>query len=105
MKTVRIYQTGGPEVLNYEDAPEPSPAPGQALVEIKAIGVNYTRRFQPQGHQPARRLPLDARPRGRGRGDRRWRRRNRGGRRRPRGLRHAHRHLLASTTPSRPGCW
>ena len=23
MKTVRIYQTGGPEVLNYEDAPEP----------------------------------------------------------------------------------
>ena len=42
MKTVRIYQTGGPEVLNYEDAPEPSPGPGQALVEIKSIGVNYT---------------------------------------------------------------
>ena len=27
MKTVRIHQTGGPEVLNYEDAPEPSPSP------------------------------------------------------------------------------
>ena len=29
MKTVRIHQTGGPEVLHYEDTPEPSPAPGQ----------------------------------------------------------------------------
>ncbi len=42
MKTVRLYETGGPEVLVYEDAPDPSPGPGEALVDIKAIGVNFT---------------------------------------------------------------
>ena len=52
MKTVRIYQTGGPEVLNYEDAPEPAPAPGHALVEIKSIGVNYTDVSSRKGTNP-----------------------------------------------------
>ena len=57
MKTVRIYQTGGPEVLNYEDAPEPSPAPGQALVEIKSIGVNYTDVSSRKGTNPPDAFP------------------------------------------------
>ena len=52
MKTVRIYQTGGPEVLNYEDAPEPAPEPGHALVEIKSIGVNYTDVSSRKGTNP-----------------------------------------------------
>ena len=57
MKTVRIYQTGGPEVLNYEDAPEPSPGPGQALVEIKSIGVNYTDVSSRKGANPPDAFP------------------------------------------------
>ena len=42
MKAVRAHQTGGPEVLRYEDAPVPEIGPGQALVDIRSIGVNYT---------------------------------------------------------------
>ena len=57
MKTVRIYQTGGPEELNYEDAPEPSPAPGQAVVEIKSIGVNYTDVSSRKGTNPPDAFP------------------------------------------------
>ena len=57
MKTVRIYQTGGPEVLNYEDAPEPSPRPGHALVEIKSIGVNYTDVSSRKGTNPPDAFP------------------------------------------------
>src|SRR5262249_20496467 len=33
--------TGGPEVLKYEDAPEPKPVRGEALVKIAAIGLNF----------------------------------------------------------------
>jgi NADPH2:quinone reductase len=41
MKSVRIHQFGGPEVLQYEDVPLPSPKPGQAAVKIEASGVNF----------------------------------------------------------------
>ena len=57
MKTVRIYQTGGPDVLNYEDAPEPSPAPGRVLVEIRSIGVNYTDVSSRKGTNPPDAFP------------------------------------------------
>ena len=42
MKAVRAHQVGGPEVLKFEDVPEPAPGPGEAVVDIRAIGVNYT---------------------------------------------------------------
>lgn len=41
MKTVRVHHTGGPEKLIYEEAPVPSPGPGQVLVKINAIGLNF----------------------------------------------------------------
>jgi NADPH2:quinone reductase len=41
MKAIQITQVGGPEVLKYTDVADPSPGPGQALVDIKASGVNY----------------------------------------------------------------
>ena len=34
MKSIRAHQTGGPEVLVYEDSEEPTPGPGQALVDV-----------------------------------------------------------------------
>ncbi|HTX53450.1 MAG TPA: NADPH:quinone reductase, partial [Candidatus Baltobacteraceae bacterium] len=40
MKAIRIHQPGEPEVLKYEDAPDPKPGPGQVLLRIKAAGVN-----------------------------------------------------------------
>src|SRR5437016_13130609 len=40
MKTVRIHKYGGPEVLQYEDAPRPKPQAGEVLVRVHAAGVN-----------------------------------------------------------------
>lgn len=42
MKAVRAHRMGGPEVLLYEDIPDPEPGPDQAIVDLRAIGVNYT---------------------------------------------------------------
>lgn len=41
MKAIRIHQTGGPEALRFEDAPDPRPQAGQALVRVEAAGVNF----------------------------------------------------------------
>ncbi|AGY56883.1 NADP-dependent oxidoreductase [Gloeobacter kilaueensis] len=40
MKAVRIYAYGGPEVLQYEDVPQPTAAEGQVLVQLEATAVN-----------------------------------------------------------------
>src|SRR5882757_1341040 len=40
MKAIRIHNYGGPEVLQYEDAPRPKPQAGEVLVRVKAAGVN-----------------------------------------------------------------
>ena len=40
MKAVRVHGFGGPEVLVVEEVPEPSPAPGEILVRVRATGVN-----------------------------------------------------------------
>ena len=41
MKAVRVHQHGGPEVLTYEDVPEPQPKPDQAVVKIDVAGINF----------------------------------------------------------------
>ncbi len=41
MKAIRIHAAGGPEVLRYEDTPDPVPRPGEALVRVEAAGLNY----------------------------------------------------------------
>ena len=41
MKAVRIHEDGGPEVLRYEDAPDPSPAAGEVLVRLRAAALNH----------------------------------------------------------------
>jgi NADPH2:quinone reductase len=41
MKAVRVHTPGGPEVLRYEDVPQPTAKAGEALVKIEAAGVNY----------------------------------------------------------------
>src|SRR5213078_5349221 len=41
VKAVRIHEDGGPEVLRYEDAPDPVPGPGEVLVELRAASLNH----------------------------------------------------------------
>ncbi|MDX6485099.1 MAG: hypothetical protein QOF43_252 [Gaiellaceae bacterium] len=41
MKAIRIHEDGGPEVLRYEDAPDPEPGDGEALVELRAASLNH----------------------------------------------------------------
>ncbi len=41
MKAVRIHEDGGPEVLRYEDAPDPEPKPGEILVSLRAASLNH----------------------------------------------------------------
>jgi len=41
VKAVRIHEDGGPDVLRYEDAPDPVPGTGQVLVELRAASLNH----------------------------------------------------------------
>ncbi len=41
MKAVRIHEDGGPEVLRYEDAPDPEPGPDDVVVELRAASLNH----------------------------------------------------------------
>jgi NADPH2:quinone reductase len=41
MKAIRIYEDGGPDVLRYEDAPDPEPKDGEVLVELRAASLNH----------------------------------------------------------------
>lgn len=41
MKAIRIHEDGGPEVLRYEDAPDPEPRDGDVLVELRAASLNH----------------------------------------------------------------
>ncbi len=52
MKAMRFHQHGGPEVLVYEDAPTPEAGPGEAIVRIEAIGLNYIDTYHRAGLYP-----------------------------------------------------
>ena len=41
MKVAWFHRFGGPEVLVYEDAPDPEPEPGEALMRVRAVGINH----------------------------------------------------------------
>lgn len=41
MKAIQVAQVGGPEALTLVDLPVPTPKPNEAVVEIKASGVNF----------------------------------------------------------------
>jgi NADPH2:quinone reductase len=41
MKAILVSTPGGPEQLHYEEVPTPTPGPGQALVRVASIGVNF----------------------------------------------------------------
>lgn len=57
MKAIQISGTGGPDVLSLVDLPEPAPGPGQVVVRLSAIGVNFVDTYHRTGLYP-RALPF-----------------------------------------------
>lgn len=53
MRAVRITAPGGPEVLRVVEVEAPRPAAGEALVRVRAAGVNRADLLQRMGHYPA----------------------------------------------------
>ena len=41
MKAIRIHEDGGPEVLRYEDVPDPVAGPGEVLISLRAASLNH----------------------------------------------------------------
>src|SRR5579884_1638882 len=52
MKAIQVQKAGGPEVLSYVDLDMPKPAANQALVQIKAAGINYIDVYFREGRYP-----------------------------------------------------
>ena len=57
MQAIQVSQVGGPEVLTLADLPVPPPKPDEALVEIKAAGVNFIDVYFREGRYPTQ-LPF-----------------------------------------------
>jgi NADPH2:quinone reductase len=53
MKAIQVAHVGGPEVLTLVDVPVPDPKPNEALVQIKAAGVNFIDVYFREGRYPA----------------------------------------------------
>lgn len=53
MKAIQVSQTGGPEVLTLVELPTPEPKENEALVQIKASGVNFIDVYLREGRYPA----------------------------------------------------
>jgi NADPH2:quinone reductase len=49
MNAIRIHQTGDAGVLRLETIDAPTPGPGQALVRVEAVGVNFIEIYQRTG--------------------------------------------------------
>ncbi len=52
MKAIQIARPGGPEVLEWTDAPDPDPGPGEILVDVTASAVNRADLLQRRGLYP-----------------------------------------------------
>jgi len=57
-KAIRIYETGGPEVLRWEDDDPGKPEAGQALVRHEAVGLNFIDVYHRTGLYPLPSLPV-----------------------------------------------
>src|SRR5260370_35280774 len=53
MKAIQVSQVGGPEALTLVDLPTPEPKLNEALVQIKAAGVNFIDVYFREGRYPA----------------------------------------------------
>ena len=56
-KAIRIHETGGPEVLQWDDVDVGGPGPGEALVRHEAVGLNFIDCYHRSGLYPLPALP------------------------------------------------
>jgi NADPH2:quinone reductase len=49
MKAIRVTELGGPEVLRYEEVPDPVPDSGEVLVRMEAAGLNFIEVYYRKG--------------------------------------------------------
>jgi NADPH2:quinone reductase len=52
MKAIRVHETGGPEVLKLDEVPDPAPGPGELLIDVEAVGVNFIEIYYREGAYP-----------------------------------------------------
>lgn len=57
VSAIRIHTPGGPEALQVDDVPQPFAGPGQLLIDVAAVGVNFIDVYHRSGLYP---LPLPA---------------------------------------------
>jgi len=49
VRAIHVTEHGGPDVLELQDIPDPTPGPGELLVDVEAIGVNYRDVYEREG--------------------------------------------------------
>lgn len=52
MHVIEVPRTGGPEVLTLVERPTPNPGPGQVLIQVDAVGVNFRDIYLRDGSYP-----------------------------------------------------
>ncbi|GAA2025918.1 NAD(P)H-quinone oxidoreductase [Pseudokineococcus marinus] len=52
MRAAVVREPGGPDAIEVTEVPDPSPGPGEVVVEVAAAGVNRADVMQRQGHYP-----------------------------------------------------
>jgi NADPH:quinone reductase-like Zn-dependent oxidoreductase len=57
MKAARFHEHGGPEVLRYEEAPDPTIRPNEVLIRVRACAMNHLDLWLRKGY-PGRQIPL-----------------------------------------------
>ena len=55
MKAIRVHETGGPEVMRWEEIRTPDPGPGQVRIRVAAAGLNFIDIYQREGRYPLER--------------------------------------------------
>lgn len=58
MKAIRVYEFGEPEVLKFEEVPDPKAGSGQVVVRVRAIGVNPVETYIRAGKYGPRQFPF-----------------------------------------------
>jgi NADPH:quinone reductase-like Zn-dependent oxidoreductase len=59
MRAYRLHEFAGPDAYRLEDLPSPTPGPGEVLVRIRAVSLNYRDLMITKGiYNPRLRLPL-----------------------------------------------
>jgi len=59
MKAIRVTRIGDPSVLQLQDIPQPKPGPGEALIRVRSVGVNFADTYMRSGAVP---VPLPFTP-------------------------------------------